>query len=286
MNKKFALPAFCFVLILGTTLFSLNLDHTPAAAAFGGKTLILYDAASGIIPPSGTMNFADFPPGAAPPKFENRATLLDTTATGNNTYAGWVSTGTTIPGFPILDRTAGFQVNFIVQVESESHANKNRAGLSVIILSDDAKGIELAFWENEIHAQNDDATGGLFKHGEATTFTTTIGLINYQVSIINDTYTLTANSVVILKGPIRDYSNFSGFPDPYETPNFLFLGDDTTSAQASMRLAYVSVTGTESTIPPDSSSNSPTPSVRITPGSSPTPMMKDFESCSSIYHRP
>jgi hypothetical protein len=45
-------------------------------------------------------------------------------------------------------------------------------------------------------------------------------------------YVLRANGTTILTGPIRDYTAFAGFPDVYETPNFLFLGDDTSSASA------------------------------------------------------
>jgi hypothetical protein len=152
----------------------------------------------------------------------------------------------------------------------------------LIILDKDAKGIELSFWENEIWAQNDDQTGGLFKHGEGVPFQTDAGLTDYQLTIIGETYTLAANSQQILSGPIRDYSKFDGFPDPYESPNFLFLGDDTTSSQARLRLRFLSVTGTEpvmptktSTIadtatPPSPASFTPLPP-SATPLPSPTP---------------
>jgi len=280
MNKKIALPALCFFLIFGSALCSLQLKRASATSSVGGKTLILYDAAAGALPTAPLMNFTDFPPGAAPPAYANEVTVLDTNTSGNNIYAGWISNVTATSGFPILDRTAGFQVDFTVQVESESHANNNRAGFSIILLSDDSRGIELAFWDNEIWAQNDDETGGLFKHGEGTTFATTAGLINYQMIVVNDTYTLTANTEPILTGPLRDYSNFEGFPDPYETPNFLFLGDNTTSAQARIQLRFISVTGTERPTPTSSSSsNSTAPSVNITPGSSPAPTVKNFVSC-------
>ena len=282
MNKKIAFPALCFFLIFGTAIFSLNLKRARATPSEGGKTLVLYDADLGTIPSAPLMNFASFPTAATAPIYENRVTLLDTTTSGNSTYAGWISNASATQGFPILDRIAGFQVDFTVQVENESHTKNNRAGFSIIILSQDAGGIELAFWENEIWAQNDDTTGGLFKHGEGTIFATTTGFINYQVIVVNDTYTLIANNKPILTGPLRDYSKFDGFPDPYETPNFLFLGDDTTSAQARIQLSFVSVTGTERT----TSTSSPSPLNSLTPGLSPTPTMKDFESCPSMYYRP
>jgi hypothetical protein len=259
MNKKIAIPTLCFFLIFGGALCAFSLNQANPTSTVSGKTLVLYDAASGIIPAPPLINFTDFPPGAATPVYTNGVTVLDTTVSGNSTYAGWISNGTTTSGFPILDRTTGFELNFALQVDSESHANNNRAGLSIIILSEDARGVELAFWENEIWAQSDETTGGLFRHGEGTMFITTAGLINYEVIVVNDTYTLTANLEPILTGPLRDYSKFEGFPDPYETPNLLFLGDDTTSAQARIRLGFVSVTGTEGTTPAGSSSKSATP---------------------------
>jgi hypothetical protein len=197
---------------------------------------------------------------------------MDTTELGNDTYAGWISNGASVSGFPILDRTAGSQVDFTIQVEAESHENNIRAGFSIIVLSDDAMGVELAFWENEIWAQGDDITGGLFKHGEGTSFATTTALTEYQLSILADTYTLTANAQPILTGPVRDYSGFEGFPDPYETPNFLFVGDDTTSAQARVRIHFISVTGAEPVTPTSTSSPLPPASPTVLPNSTPSPV--------------
>ena len=42
-----------------------------------------------------------------------------------------------------------------------------------------------------------------------------------------------------LQGGVRDYTSFTGPIDPYETPNFLFIGDDTTSARGAYRLRRV-----------------------------------------------
>jgi len=49
------------------------------------------------------------------------------------------------------------------------------------------------------------------------------------------------DAIGLLNGPLRDYSAFSGPIDPYETPDFLFLGDDTTSAQAGVQIARVAL---------------------------------------------
>jgi hypothetical protein len=220
------------------------------------------------------MSFTDFPPGVASPSYSGTATVLDTTASGRETYAGWISSGANTPGFPILDRAAGFQVDLTLQIENESHTNNDRSGFSLIVLSEDAKGIELAFWENEIWVQNDNSTGGLFTHGEGAVFPTTTGLINYQLVVTGDTYTLTANTQPILNGSVRDYSDFDGFPDPYQTPNFLFLGDDTTSAQARVQLGFVAVTGAEPLTPTstNTSTSSPLPTASRTSAPSVTPI--------------
>ena len=291
MNKKISFPALCLFLIAGNAFYSFNLQGVNAASSIEAKTLILYDAASGAIPSAPLMSFNDFPPGAALPSYSDLATVMDTATSGNDTYAGWIASGATTPGFPILDRTAGFQVNFAIQLEKESHANHDRAGFSIIILGEDGRGVELAFWQNEVWAQSDDNTGGLFTHGEGIAFATTTGLIDYQVTILNDTYTLTANTTPILTGPLRDYSKFEGFPDPYQTPNFLFLGDDTTSAQARVRLRLLSVAGTEpitptaaitsTSSPTPTPIDSPTPPPSVTPPPSPTPASHGFESCPS-----
>jgi hypothetical protein len=277
MNKKIGFSAICFLLIFGIALFSSNLKRASATQTSGEKTLILYDAKSGVTPDTRMMSFFDFPPGDIIQTYENGSTTLDTTKSGNSTYAGWTSNARNTLGFPGLDRSEGFQLDFTLQVENESHTSNNRAGFSIIILSEDARGIELAFWQNEIWAQNDDATGGLFTHGETTTFPTTTGPINYQLVVVKDTYTLTANGAPILNGPLRDYSKFEGFPDPYQTPNFLFLGDDTTSAQARVQLSYVSVTGTEratpATEPSPSNSSTPNPSPTAVKASEPCPWM-------------
>jgi hypothetical protein len=121
----------------------------------------------------------------------------------------------------------------------------DRAGFSIILLAEDKKGIEIAFWPDEIWAQQDGAAeppdGMLFTHSEGVNFDTTAGLINYQLSIITEVYRLTVDDNLILSGPVRDYVGFERNPDFYETPNLIFLGDDTSQAQAQVSIAAVSL---------------------------------------------
>lgn len=275
MNKWSYFPGLLSIPMLGLLLIHPYLKDAQAASLAGEKTLVLYDPASGGIPSESLLDFTDFPPGAALPTYSGGATVLDTTLSGSGTYAGWVSGERITPDFPVLDRAEGIRLTFTLQVEAEIHSKANRAGLSVILLDQGAKGIELSFWEDEIWAQNDGATGGLFTHGEGIALATTAGLKEYQLSIAGDTYTLTAGSQPLLSGPVRDYSAFEGFLDPYETPNFLFLGDNTTSAQARARLGFVSITGAEPLLPTVTSiatgTGSPLPTATFTPAPSATP---------------
>ncbi len=118
------------------------------------------------------------------------------------------------------------------KINSETHARNDRAGFSVIALSSDQVGLELGFWADKIWAQNDSP---LFTHGEEASFDTTTQHM-YDLAILGGQYKLLADNAAILTGSLR---NYSGSGPPYSTPNFLFLGDDTTSASASVSLARV-----------------------------------------------
>jgi hypothetical protein len=107
----------------------------------------------------------------------------------------------------------------------------------VIVLSKDLKGIELGFWSDHIWAQEGGTGSQLFTHAEDAAITTTTGLISYTLAIRGDTYALSAGGALKLSGQLRDYTAFNGFPDVYETPNFIFFGDDTNSARGKIRLA-------------------------------------------------
>jgi hypothetical protein len=288
VTKWIFFPAL-FLFILVSTFDSDHPKESRAQSLVGRHTLILYDANSGEIPSSSLMRFTDFPPGTASLTFTDGATILDTTVAGRDTYAGWISNPTTTPGFPNLDPAMGVQVNFTMQVQSEMHGKNDRAGLSMIILDQDAKGIELSFWEDQVWVQSDDTSGGLFEHGEGAAFPTTAGMTNYQVTFAGDAYTLTANSELLLSGPLRDYSKFDGFPDPYETPNLLFLGDNTRSSQARLKLQYISITGEEPIAPTavyTSTSIAGPPPIASTaplPTATPTPAGRVVDFCPSSW---
>lgn len=146
-------------------------------------------------------------------------------------YAGYAITPTLAP---TLKREEGFKLDFTLNIVEEDHSTPDRAGFVVILLADDMKGIEVSFWEDEIWVQedNDSNSPPLFTHAEGVPYTTT-AWIDYELEIISDTYSLSANNTEVLSGTVRDYTAWESptipgytFPDPYETPNLIFFGDN------------------------------------------------------------
>jgi hypothetical protein len=212
----------------------------PAASA-SVQTVNLYVGSGTQTPQSqGWLNF--IPTSGIPSTISAAgATTLDTTSS-SSIMAGYFNYNTFLnafqnPSFPTLDTSAGFTVNFSVQVNSESHTSNDRAGFSVIALGHDGNGIELGFWTGNVWAQS--TTPVLFTHGEDVAFNTSSASHNYSLHIQGGTYTLSADSTQILTGPTRNYSSFGL---PYSLPDFLFLGDDTSSGAASETFSAVSVT--------------------------------------------
>lgn len=175
--------------------------------------------------------------------------------TAENDQAGY-SDYTAIPqvlkntDFPVLDRSKGISLLFELQVHSETHLAYDRGGFSLILLADDNKGVEIGFWEGEIWAQTD--TPELFTHGEGIDFDTTDSLKLYTLSLTGDSYSLYQDGILLLTGSVKDYSAFSGNPlfNPYQLSNFLFFGDNTTSAGSDITLGKV-VVQTDALLQPD-----------------------------------
>ena len=138
-----------------------------------------------------------------------------------------------------LDRAGdGYTVRIRARVVSEDHSGStHRAGLSLIVLSSDSVGLELAFWEDEIWAQDD--APSLFVHDEGTAFDTTSAIVTYDLSILGSSYQVFADGVPILSGALRNYSAHSN--PVYSETNFIFVGDDTTSARAQAEITYIEV---------------------------------------------
>ena len=215
------------------------------ASAAGAQTTVNLYTGSGTQTPQ-SQGWLNFIPEFGTPSVSSAAgaTILDTTSS-DSIMAGYFNFNSTLTAFqnasfPTLNPAVGFSVNFNLQINSESHTGANganRAGFSVIALGSDDTGIELGFWPDDIWAQS--TTPTLFTHGEDATFNTESAAQQYSLTIQGSAYTLSADGTPILTGPTRNYSSFGL---PYTLPNFLFLGDDTTAAEASETFSSVSVT--------------------------------------------
>ncbi|MEG4059134.1 MULTISPECIES: choice-of-anchor Y domain-containing protein, partial [unclassified Microcoleus] len=256
--------------VLGPTpLYNGLLGNTPSSQNW------LSLANLNLVPP--TARASEF--------FNGNGVNLNSTA-ANSIYAGYTKNPLN-PSFPPLDRTTGFSLSFNLQIISESRTNQNRGGFSIVAVTSDRKAIEIGFQRlsatsGNIFAQGDGITpnpsgqtNGLFLAAENFGYNTNIAT-NYTLRVEGDNYFLSDGSDIILAGPLRDYSGFSGLIDPYETPNFLFLGDDTTSAQANINLTRVSLQT------PARVRFVPNPDYYSTPGSEPTITFRAWDGSNGV----
>jgi len=134
------------------------------------------------------------------------------------------------------DRNIGYTLRFNLRIDGDdvNLGNIDRAGFSVIALGSDLQGIELAFWDDRVFAQSDSP---LFNHAEEA-FVNTGTLREYALTIQGSSYSLSwTGGGAPLSGALRNYSAHSN--PVYSTANFLFLGDNTTSAGADIFLGNV-----------------------------------------------
>ncbi|MCW5935751.1 MAG: hypothetical protein KIT11_00395 [Fimbriimonadaceae bacterium] len=200
---------------------------------------VLYDGASNVLPSQSpwVWGYAGTGGVVTPPNGSQKTTL-DTTAALVG-QAGWINVS-----LAPLDAAKGYSVTFDVRLVSETHVSYDRAGLAVIVIGQDKKGLELSFWPDRVWAQDDSP---LFVHAEEALLNTTafgLGRANLRrctLHFFGGSYTLFVDGAYVLGGPRRDYTAFAGFPNPYIIPNVLFVGDNTTSAQARLEWSHWSV---------------------------------------------
>ena len=209
-----------------------------AASAAAQASYTLYDHSAGTLPAAQPwLAYADnaFLTGGTVNQtyVAGQGARLTTDAAVAAGYSNFRPTAVLVnPAFPTLDRTAGYRLTWTLQVQQESHTSVNRAGFSTILLSSDHRGIELGFWGNEVWAQE---VG--FTHAEGAAWNT-VQSSEYTLTIQGNSYRLDANGSQLLTGSVRDYSA-SGVP--YSLANYLFFGDDTSSAAADITLGRVSL---------------------------------------------
>ncbi|MDZ7957546.1 MAG: PEP-CTERM sorting domain-containing protein [Aulosira sp. DedQUE10] len=250
----------------------LTANHSMAGV------ITLYNGASGVTPNSynspelnnsPALNFGS--PNGGTQSFSNGVTNLNTSAGDDNAIYGGYSnynanvtpsgtspffnvTPTTLrnSSFPSLDRNAGYNLTFTVKINSQVNDGTNglyRAGFSVIALSSDKQGIEIGFRNSDIFSQANSSFNSI---GEQVTGVSSLlsNLSTYSLNVAGNSYTLTSGSTNLLTGALRDYTAASGFgTDVYRTSNFLFFGDDTTSARANIDLQSITLTTNTAAVP-------------------------------------
>ncbi|MEP6756525.1 MAG: hypothetical protein ABJA67_13550 [Chthonomonadales bacterium] len=229
---------------------------TTAVLSFFAKpalcqTTVLYDGASNVTPSDVSWGWSFAGAGSVTPPGGSGFTGLSTTA--NDAFQAGYARNTPTALFASL----GWNLRFDMQVTAEDHSNptgdknadglSDRGGVSVIALGADHLGVELTFWNNEVWTQEQSP---LFVHdtvldrafmNTTTTGTGSAGLIRYDLLVNGSSYRLYVNgsSTAAMTGTLK---NYTGGPAIYNTPNFLFFGDDTTSARGSFNLSRVAIT--------------------------------------------
>lgn len=194
----------------------------------------LYDGSLGTTP--NVQGWTYFPDNGTFPLPPASVTMAATTG---GTLLQTLSPNTDRAGFFRSDisqnRNSGYTLRFNLRIDADdvNVGNNDRAGFSVIALSSDLQGIELAFWDDSVFAQSDSP---LFTHAEEALLNTST-LREYALTIQGSNYSLTWPGGSGLSGVLRNYSAHSNAV--YSTSNFLFLGDNTTSAGADIFLGNV-----------------------------------------------
>jgi hypothetical protein len=241
IRRVFVITAVLLTTLIGLTNLLRPLQTVSSASQ---ATTLLYDSNLGTTPDQQNFRYLVFNPnlGTIPQASQIYSTPVTVLSTTNQLgdYAGFTVSQTVMP---TLSRTTGFQLTFDLRVISETHgSNNDRAGYSLILLSDDLYGVEMAFWEDEIWVQ--EGNGALFTHAEGVSYDTTAALTTYKLTVISNSYQLAANDMPLLSGTLRQYTDWDPplpLPDPYEQPNQLFLGDDTSSAGAEVWLGDITI---------------------------------------------
>lgn len=190
---------------------------------------VLYDASLGTAPDAQGWFVSAVPPMQG--EWRDGRFHFDSRTGGNATRGGMFAQ---MPG--TVRAAEGFTLRFDLQVITEAHGTPHRSGVSIIALDSDLRGLELAFWEDRIWAQADSP---LFTHAEEVEISTPGRIGLYELTFFDGRYALNSEGTTLLSGPMRDYTAFNGFPDVYEIPGFLYLGDDTTSAAGAFSVARV-----------------------------------------------
>ena len=210
-------------------------------AAAVSESLPLYDAASAVLPDASpwSWTYGSDSSGSSrnmTPSLPLAAVLDTRLSAGAAGYGKIVGAG--------LDSSTGFVIDFSLRVVEETHANGDlgtRSGFSIIVLDQAKKGVELSFWTNQVFAKIADYG---FPHGDGISVDAQTSARNYRVTFLSGQYTLVTEGAPPLAGVLSNYAPFVQFPYnvvPYGQANYIFFGDNTTSASALVELSSITL---------------------------------------------
>ena len=195
-------------------------------------------------------------PSAAEPLAADGAAMLQTLPSQSN-QSGWFSHLGIEPivpyvpinaAWPVLDIAGGPTLTIDLTLIAEEHTGNDRAGLSIIMLASDRRGIELGLWSDRLWAQEGGIAPALFTRAE-TSITAPLlqappATRRLVITQTSNGYTVTLDGVAYLSGPRRDYTAFTtagtSLPfNPYRVPSFIFIGDNTSRAGATARISRI-----------------------------------------------
>lgn len=201
--------------------------------------------------------------GGATPDNENGETLV---LTANEGYAGFLNYDIDLnilsltadlvavnEAFPTLDGDTGFVLSFDLAI-TEEQSEANRAGFSLIAITESLVGVEIGFVEAGENTDYVFVQTATFQEGTTSTVPLEISdTLTYELTVQDGSYSLTADGTTLVSGTLIDYdfdpaNSDPALPDsvnPYETENFLFLGDNTDQGYAEFTLGELTLTTIE-----------------------------------------
>ena len=207
----------------------------PAAAVLS-VPVSLYDPAAGLPAAQGwtTASNPFSPPAGSDAIVAGPRLQIDTSASDSTQHGHG-------RGSPVvLDTAAGFTIDFQLQVNSETHASGDRSGFSLLVQgADPSKAVQLSFWEGVVWASD-----AVFAKAESSAHTTTGALQSYSLQVAGNQFTLKAGATPLLTNvPLRDFPTTANpLTAVYGFSNYVWLGDNTTSARALVELGAMTVT--------------------------------------------
>ena len=219
---------------------AVNCDRASAV------TTVLYDGTSGVLPDAGANPYLHFRTiGGAVTTASNGVTTLDTSST-QAIYAGYANYQNTTLLTPTLDSNAGYTLSFTIKINSQTNSNPFRAGFSTIVLGNDNKGIEIGFRGKRYFSPNPTKIFNSILASEQKTYPSGILGIQttYALAVKNNAYSLSSGGTELFSGGLRDYTAATlapQIPNVYKIPNFIFLGDDSSSAGASVDIKDITL---------------------------------------------